>query len=39
VVVDETSASTAYGVLFGFGLLAMLPAWATLPRGRPSPAM
>ena len=39
VVVDETSASTAYGVLFGFGLLAMLPAWVTLPRGRPSPAM
>jgi predicted MFS family arabinose efflux permease len=39
VVVDETSASTAYGVLFGFGLLAMLPAWLTLPRGRPEPAL
>jgi len=39
VVVDETSASTAYGVLFGFGVLAMLPAWLTLPRRRPDPAM
>ena len=39
VVVDHTSASTAYGVLFGFGLLAMLPAWLALPRGRPKPAL
>jgi MFS family permease len=35
-VVDATSASTAYGVLFGFGVLAMVAAWLTLPRGRPS---
>ncbi|HYJ69225.1 MAG TPA: MFS transporter [Nocardioidaceae bacterium] len=33
-VVDATSASTAYGVLFGFGVLAMVAAWLTLPRGR-----
>lgn len=38
-VVDATSPSTAYGVLFGFGVLAMVAAWLTLPRGRPrSPA-
>jgi MFS family permease len=34
-VVDATSASTAYGVLFGFGVLAMVPAWVMLPRRRP----
>jgi MFS family permease len=34
-VVDATSASTAYGVLFGFGVLALVTAWLTLPRGRP----
>lgn len=31
-VVDATSASTAYGVLSGFGLLAMATAWIALPR-------
>ncbi len=36
-VVDATSASTAYGVLFGFGLLAMAAAWITLPRRQPGP--
>jgi MFS family permease len=34
--VDATSASTAYGVLFGFGLLAMATAWLMLPRKQPN---
>jgi predicted MFS family arabinose efflux permease len=37
-VVDATSASTAYGVMLGFGALAMVTAWLALPRHRPDSA-